>query len=586
MALLVSLLAVMAVLQYRWIGEISEAERARLQVNLRTTLANISRDFDSQLIIAMAALAPTAEEVDDLGREQAYQTRYATWKSSGGRAGLFHGIALTWMDRDQPELRILSLETSTFRKAEWTGEWSGMRDWMISRRNPGPRGGPGGPFGPGRGFPSESLRIERPRFVQRPDGPPGEQEWLVLDVDAEYLAKTVFPELLARHLGSDYASQYQVEVAFRANPDHVIFSEPANRIPRQADASVGLFDEAGPAMGVRGAAFRGKAGRKGPPRGQGEFGPGREGQGDFGTFSPFGRGRLLLSIRMAEGSLDAVVSQARRRNLGISALILILLLVTVLALAQASRRSQRLAQLEMEFVAGVSHELRTPLTVIRTAAYNLRGKMAANPIQVERYGALIQDESEKLTAIVEQVLRFSGARVGRIIREREPLGVKGWLEGSLKAAKAPVEESKCRVEVEADATLPVILGDAMALQHALQNLIANAAKYGRAGGWIGLSAKVVPGATSERIEVRVSDRGPGIPAEEQKHVFDPFFRGKRALRDQIHGTGLGLNLVKKIVEAHEGTVEVESKPGEGTTFIIRIPIAPAEYQDEFANSLG
>jgi signal transduction histidine kinase len=84
----------------------------------------------------------------------------------------------------------------------------------------------------------------------------------------------------------------------------------------------------------------------------------------------------------------------------------------------------------------------------------------------------------------------------------------------------------------------------------------------------------------------VADRGPGIPEEEQQHLFDPFFRGARAMQDQIHGTGLGLNLVKKIVEAHSGKVAVHSAPGKGTEFVIRIPVAPAEYQDEFAHSFG
>jgi signal transduction histidine kinase len=78
-------------------------------------------------------------------------------------------------------------------------------------------------------------------------------------------------------------------------------------------------------------------------------------------------------------------------------------------------------------------------------------------------------------------------------------------------------------------------------------------------------------ANAPEIEVRVADRGPGIPADEQQHIFDPFFRGKRAVADQIHGTGLGLNLVKKIVEAHGGTIRVKSEPARGTEFIVRLP---------------
>ena len=88
------------------------------------------------------------------------------------------------------------------------------------------------------------------------------------------------------------------------------------------------------------------------------------------------------------------------------------------------------------------------------------------------------------------------------------------------------------------------------------------------------------------VHIRVADRGPGIPKDEQGQVFDPFFRGKRALQDQIHGTGLGLSLVKDIIEAHGGSIALHSEPGKGTEFVARIPAAPQEYQDELSHSAG
>ena len=127
------------------------------------------------------------------------------------------------------------------------------------------------------------------------------------------------------------------------------------------------------------------------------------------------------------------------------------------------------------------------------------------------------------------------------------------------------------------------MADELALKHAIQNLLDNAVKYGTENSdWIGVSARRVDDA----VEVRIADRGPGIPPEEQGSIFNAFFRGRRAQQDQIHGTGLGLNLVKKIVEAHGGNIRVESKPGRGAEFILRIPAAPAELQDEFAHTSG
>jgi signal transduction histidine kinase len=119
-----------------------------------------------------------------------------------------------------------------------------------------------------------------------------------------------------------------------------------------------------------------------------------------------------------------------------------------------------------------------------------------------------------------------------------------------------------------------VLGDPKALRHALENLVGNAAKYGaRDVHWIGVFASKAEDDKTA-IEIRVADRGPGIPEHEQRRIFDPFFRGARAIQDQIHGAGLGLSLVKRIIEAHGGSVRVESAPMRGTEFIVRIPTAP------------
>jgi len=261
------------------------------------------------------------------------------------------------------------------------------------------------------------------------------------------------------------------------------------------------------------------------------------------------------------------------------------MLAAIAALVQFTRRAQKLAQLQMEFVAGVSHELRTPLSVIRTAAHNLGGRVISNANQVQRYGALIAEQTEKLTGIVEQVLLFSNARAGRVIGTREVVSVDHVIEDALAACARVLEESRCSVEKRVEAGIPPILGDATALQRVLLNLISNAAKYGGESGWIGVFAAAAE-PKDAMIEIRVADHGPGIPSDELGHIFDPFYRGKRAVEDQIHGTGLGLSLVKQIIEAHGGTVTAHSELGKGTEFVVRIPAAPADQIDEFADSVN
>ena len=144
--------------------------------------------------------------------------------------------------------------------------------------------------------------------------------------------------------------------------------------------------------------------------------------------------------------------------------------------------------------------------------------------------------------------------------------------------------SSVTVEKKIEPGLPFVLADELAMKYALQNLVDNAVKYGAEGGnWIGVFASKAEG---DAVEVRVADHGPGIPPDEQEHIFDPFFRGRRAVEDQVHGTGLGLNLVKNIVEAHGGTISVHSEPLKGTEFVLRIPAAPPQPQHDLANSVN
>jgi two-component system phosphate regulon sensor histidine kinase PhoR len=203
--------------------------------------------------------------------------------------------------------------------------------------------------------------------------------------------------------------------------------------------------------------------------------------------------------------------------------------------------------------------------------------------QVQRYGTLIVDESERLTTIVEQVLRFANSKAGRTIAQQTATDVRTIIDETLASTSSVLDDSHCQVESRIEDNLPPVLADPNALKHALQNLLTNAVKYGGEGGWIGVTASSPDDAI---VEIRVADRGPGIPVEERNQIFDAFFRGRRAVDDQIHGTGLGLNLVKRIIDAHKGTVTVHSEPGQGTEFILRIPTVPAEQRDEFAHPVG
>lgn len=565
LGILALLCAMLAVLQYRWIGQLSLAQQDRLRETLQASLNRLARDFNGEITAACAALIPPAADFGKTDPEAAYARRLSAWHASSDHKALFRRLVLAIPQEHSINFRQFDSQTGAFVSIETPQGWAEIRQWMQSKL-----------AGNGGMPPVErTTLIDLPRFNGSPEGSRGtEQEWLIAEVDEVYAVRTLLPSLLNRFLGEGAQSEFAAEVTPREDRGKVLYRSAGDEDQsiQTADATVGLFpahvDVFRREPGPRG----GEAGQQPPPA----KGPP---PGAFGS----DRSRWLLAVRHRSGSLESAVAWHRRRNMAISGLILVLMAASAVTLFRLSRRAQRLADMQMQFVAGVSHELRTPLTVIRTAAFNLRGKIAGNPAQVERYGVLIQQESEKLGAILEQILRFASAKAGQVIRTRQPMGVDELLESTVQSCRTVIEGGRCVLEKSIEPGLPLILGDSLALRHALQNLIHNAVKYGTEGSnWIGVSAR----SAGQEIEIRVADHGPGIPASEQEHIFDPFFRGERAVQDQIHGTGLGLSLVRQIVEAHGGTISVESEPMKGTAFVIRLPIAPAEQQDEFANTAG
>lgn len=569
---LVTVCITLGIFQYRWISEVSQTARERLTENLRANLLRLSRDFNTEISSASSSLAQFSRERDGQAMESRLVARFAQWKNTARRPRIFDRVALAVPGPAGIALRMLDLDRGTLAPAEWPPEWSAIRSHIESSVG-GPRGGRGP--GPPRG--NEALAFAVPVFGAPeddggPDRPfrPREREiaWVIFNLNLSCVRETLLPELLRRDLGSNGALDYQVEVVARNHPDSVIFqsgAQQASAIAESADASISLFEP-----GFDFSARRGGPGGPPPPddagRGPGRHGPGRGPSPDMG--------RWQMYVRHRAGSLEAVVDQARFRNMSVTAGVLLLMLATAFALLRYTIRAQRLANMQMDFVAGVSHELRTPLTVIHTAGYNLQGKLAHNPAQVEQYGALIRRESARLRDLVEQVLQFASAGAGRAIHEREPLSVARVIEETMEASRSALHDRGCVLESKVDDGLPPVLGDPEALRQAFENLVGNAVKYGAGDGqWIGIFASKAEGG-SAAIEIRVADRGPGIPEHEQRRIFDPFFRGARAIKDQIHGTGLGLSLVKRIVEAHGGSIRVKSAPMRGTEFIVRIPAAP------------
>ncbi|MEO8041866.1 MAG: HAMP domain-containing sensor histidine kinase, partial [Acidobacteriota bacterium] len=273
-----------------------------------------------------------------------------------------------------------------------------------------------------------------------------------------------------------------------------------------------------------------------------------------------------LRVQHVTGSIDAFVRNERNKSFALGLGIYLLLVGGIMAIVLSAVRSRRYAQRQIDFVSSVSHEFRTPLAVIYTAGENLADGVAKEGGQVARYGELIKGEGKKLSGMVEQILEFAGANSGKQKYSFAPVDVTDVIKDALNECRPLIESGGFTVDTDLKTDLPKISADKSALSSAIQNLIANSVKYSKGASWIKISAANGDGW----IKIVVEDKGIGVSTGELRQIFEPFYRSKQVVDAQISGNGLGLNLVKKIVEAHGGNVSVESTVGAGSKFTIAL----------------
>ncbi len=239
-----------------------------------------------------------------------------------------------------------------------------------------------------------------------------------------------------------------------------------------------------------------------------------------------------------------------------------------LLLEQAeTQRLEELNQLKSYFVSSVSHELKTPLTSIRMFAELLQKRKKIPSADMREYLEIIQGESERLARLIENVLDF--AKVERGVKEYHftSVDLNELVRKVLKSLEYQLKMQQIQVQLELDKQVSAIQADPEAVIESLMNLLSNAMKYST-------DRKEVTVATFQRngfAGVSVGDQGSGIAPDELEHIFDPFYRVKVETRRQTAGTGLGLTLVKHIMDAHKGKIEVHSKPGKGSRFTLLFP---------------
>ncbi len=279
----------------------------------------------------------------------------------------------------------------------------------------------------------------------------------------------------------------------------------------------------------------------------------------------FAQMRLGVSLR-SDIAPRLVVGGLPRSRLPMLGAIFALTVGLMIAALLQLRRQQQLAQLRVDFVSGVSHELRTPLAQIRLFAELLRNGQLRSEQERERSIGIIDEEAQRLTYLVENVLAFSRSEHGRGTLTVEPLAMDREIEAAVDAFAPLARVRRARIKSTIERGL-IARVDPRALRQIVLNLLDNAVKYGPLGQTVTVSLS----GTDSTVLVAVEDCGPGVPRSEREHVWEPYYRLTRETDASVGGSGIGLSIVRELVRMHGGRAWVEDAPDGGARFVVEFP---------------
>jgi signal transduction histidine kinase len=540
------ILPLLAYLQYTWLGQLSEQEYKRMQNNVRTAAMHCSMDFDQEINNMLQSLGGDLQG-SDKKIENTLGVRIKQWKATAAHPAIISDtISFPAYPSDDKTILIHVNEQSSILL---------FKDFSAIA------------------FPIQGKSHKA----------------ISVTLDRQYMSSSLIPEIIQAHFPSSMRADYDYKITdnagnlFFGSTDTVVgdFQKTADVIvPFLALLSTPFsfeppgrprHDDIAPNEHDRHRPFERMLQEQNRRR---EFSSRRE------TLPPRDRdhemrwsGLYELRIKHRDGSLEAAVNKNRLRNLGMSFGVLLLLGVSIGFLLISANRAQRLAQQQLEFVAGVSHELRTPLAVLKSAGENLADGVIQEKARTRQYGELINNEVIRLSEMVEKALAYAGIQSGKRVYEFHPVDISAVMKAAIHKAKKVVPKNNLTIEISIDQQLPRVMGQAEALQSACENLIINAIKYSSTKNWVKVEGRTVLNSHESYIEIIVTDRGIGIPPNDLPNIFKPFYRGRNAIDNQIHGSGLGLSITKHIIEAHQGTISVKSTANEGSVFTMRLPIA-------------
>jgi signal transduction histidine kinase len=609
------LLVILGTLQYRWSTQIKKVSEVRVAADLESLMIKWHLDFYGEFSNVCVALqiGPDSGERDSW---EDYLHRYTKWGKTANTTYLPDQLytnrdlvqeVYIWETSRRTEPRLLRLDAEKERienavvpselqsllahlERNSTNLKTALRAWANGAPNDEA-------YGPADNAPSPSYSLRsnaetgwqfdehvpalvHPIFHYTLHGAVDTKalssadpvDWVVVVLNLETIQNRILPGLMRRYFSAPQGLEYKLAVIAQGATTKVLYSSDpgfGTRIDSTSDAVMNIF-------GPTPATYKGYVSQT-PPT------PSVREVEDWRHFSSpvwfpvirktSSEGPWALVLQNRRGRFDAAVNQVWRSNLLTGGAVLLLLAASMVMVVVASQHAQKLANLQMDFVASVSHELRTPLAVILSAGENVRDGLPEGRKAFMEQGSVISEQANQLMELVDQVLRFASTSKGVLQRVSSAIQLTTLVDSALRNTSELLQKVGFRVETHVPSDLPRVVGDMAGLTQSLQNLIINAVKYSEHERWIRISAQTgIDQNGRPEVRVSVADHGTGIASAELTQIFQPFYRSPRAVAAQIRGTGLGLAIAKRNAEAFGGRLSVESEVGVGSIFTLHLPV--------------
>jgi len=558
--LLVTLLPVLVWLQYHWLGQLSEAEKVRMQANLEISTKHFCENFDGNMTTVYQAFSQPG-----ISNPESITHTWRLWRQKSGYPALIDSIYKIKSERMQ--ISVLDTALAVFNKMKWP-------DFLQKYVHYFDSGDPenhmkimaltNGPVLDSVSFILIPIKDHWLDITEKPE------EYILISLNKKILLEEMIPDLVRQFfyyeddlpylvsiMKSDdmfYASDDQISMSAMDQPDakskigkwqsqNFVFAttdielKPFNAIKKTIKEEVSINRLAIKIV--------------------------REDSNSESNLTRYFISHLPyweLRVKHKMGSLESVISRNRQFNISISSGILLILIIALLLTLFSAKKLEALARRQMEFVAGVTHELRTPLAVIRSAGENIADGLVKEENQIQKYGEVIRDEGRRLSESVEQALQFAGINSALKKYTTETI----YLDNFFNDLKENIDFKKCEFEIITNSPKIEIQSDKEALSTVFSNLIQNAIKFSKDSGKVIVELQ----KRDQQIDVSIIDMGIGIPVKDIKYIFDPFYRADNAASQQISGYGLGLSVAKSILTALDAEIKVESNPETGTIFVV------------------